>query len=103
MGAWCHGPVLRELFFSGDVDSVGVGETIVVSLKMTARFSPNAIVSTSKIAISTTLRATDEYCKPIALFISVWLACNWRAVEIVSRAPNLFVDRRGAYSRCAGT
>ena len=103
MGAWCHGPVLRELFFSGDVDSVGVGGAIAESLKITARFSPNAIVSTSKIAVSTTLRATDEYCKPIALFISVWLTCNRRAVEIVSQAPILFVDCRAASSVCAET
>jgi hypothetical protein len=103
MGAWCHGPVLWGLFLSGDVDSVGVGGAIAESLKMTARFSPNAIVSTSKIAVSTTLRATDEYCKPIALFISVWLACNRRAVEIVSQAPILFVDCRAPSSVCAET
>ena len=103
MGAWCHGPILRELFFSGDVDSVGVDGAIVVSLKMTARLSPNAIVSASKIAVSATFRARDAYCKPIALFISVWLTCNRRAVEIVSQAPILFVDRRGGYSGCAGT
>jgi hypothetical protein len=72
------------------------------SLKMTARFSANATVSTSKTAVSATLRASDEYCKPIALFISVWLACNRRAVEIVSQAPKLLVDRRGRYSGCAG-
>jgi hypothetical protein len=101
MGAWCHGPVLRELFFSGDVDSVGVDGTIAESLKMTARLSPNAMVSASKIAVNAKVRTRDEYCKPIALFITVSLACNRRAVEIVSQAPILFVDRCAAYSGCA--
>jgi hypothetical protein len=91
------------LFFSGDVDSVGVDGTIAESMKITARFSPNAIVSASKTAVIATLRAHDEYCKPIALFISVWLACNRRAVKIVSQAPILFVNRRYAYFKCAET
>jgi hypothetical protein len=58
------------LFFSGEVDSVGVGGTIAESLNIMARFSPNTVINASNAAILAILPARVEYSKPVALFIS---------------------------------